>query len=439
MKTKIKIRGAAGRKREKMNIFYLTVPSAVVWLSVVAADLVHHAHLRGPAQSTYTITSLENATVHLPLYAVSGTHHINAWIGQPPQKQALIVDTGSRLTATACDPCRQCGAATSRANPHFEPKKSTTFHSIACGQCTLVDQRKNDVCTKDRQCKVSQRYTEGSSWTAVEVNDMVFLGGQETETLEGYIPTTIAFTFGCQRNMQGLFRTQYANGILGLERSEHSFIGQLVTEQAIPRNAFSLCLTPKGGWLGLGGPLAHFHKTDMKFVPFTFNSGWYGVEVVQFYVGSECLACGVHLQLLRAFAEGKGTILDTGTTDTYLPKAIRNRLAALWEQLTNRRWESGTMQQYTFDEFQRLPTLFAQLSNNATIEIKPQNYMEGLPSEPWSGRRLLSNRVYADEPLGAVLGMNALVGYDLLFDVQDNRLGIAPADCERNDSFVSIY
>jgi hypothetical protein len=56
--------------------------------------------------------------------------------------------------------------------------------------------------------------------------------------------------------------------------------------------------------------------------------------------------------------------------------------------------------------------------------------MEGLPSTlDWSGSRELVNRVYVDEPEGAVLGANAMAGHEILFDIQGQQVGIASANC----------
>lgn len=71
--------------------------------------------------------------------------------------------------------------------------------------------------------------------------------------------------------------------------------------------------------------------------------------------------------------------------------------------------------------------------------MEPMSYMEGVPTEehngplrtviPWQGTMELTNRIYLDEPEGAVLGANAMFGYDILFDVQNKRIGLAKADC----------
>jgi hypothetical protein len=85
---------------------------------------------------------------------------------------------------------------------------------------------------------------------------------------------------------------------------------------------------------------------------------------------------------------------------------------------------------YSSREFERLPSVTFSFAGNVTLTMTPDSYMEGVPTAvPWRGKRDLTNRIYANEPLGAVLGANAMFGYDILFDMQDQRVGLARADC----------
>eukprot|EP00551_Chaetoceros_affinis_P020525 CAMPEP_0203740334 /NCGR_PEP_ID=MMETSP0092-20131115/49508_1 /ASSEMBLY_ACC=CAM_ASM_001090 /TAXON_ID=426623 /ORGANISM="Chaetoceros affinis, Strain CCMP159" /LENGTH=139 /DNA_ID=CAMNT_0050626721 /DNA_START=114 /DNA_END=530 /DNA_ORIENTATION=+ len=43
------------------------------------------------------------------LYQGYGTHYVDLWVGSPPQRQTVIVDTGSGVTAFPCTGCNDCG------------------------------------------------------------------------------------------------------------------------------------------------------------------------------------------------------------------------------------------------------------------------------------------------------------------------------------------
>jgi hypothetical protein len=92
---------------------------------------------------------------------------------------------------------------------------------------------------------------------------------------------------------------------------------------------------------------------------------------------------------------------------------------------------------YSFQDFQQLPEITFVMANNVTLTMHAENYMEGVPFfdgdtgtvQPWAGTKSLANRVYLEEAEGAVLGANAMFGYDILFDAQGHQIGIAKADC----------
>lgn len=454
--------------------------------------------------------ALIEASLVVPLTAASGTHHVTVYAGQPPQPQSLIVDTGSHLTAWTCSDCVDCGRRP--ALPRYDPRASTTRRELSCGECELSSSATTsnnngdnvELCryvggitgegNRRHQCPLSQRYTEGSSWSAYEINDLVtfkpYYGGTAAdsnnsssaaaaeEEEENAMDWSAAFTFGCQTSLTGLFRKQHANGILGLERSPHSVVSQMHRQKLIPRNAFSLCIGSASndvdalssstanenskqnlsGLMAFGGAVTSRHLEPMKFTPLVRrerkiggkpnNDGplMYAIHVEQLWLGGTCVVCpgsgggedGDGDRLRRAFADGKGTLLDSGTTDTFLPGEVGPAFAGAWKEETGGlNYARQRSKRYTYEEFEKLPTMYVVLRGNVTIEVPPFHYMENAVSETeWKRRgssttRELTNRIYADEPRGAVLGLNVQRGYDIYY-AQD-RAGIAKAKCDDGD------
>lgn len=358
----------------------------------------------------------------VPLHAASGTHHVHVYVGSPPQRQTLIVDTGSRLMAFPCQPCRACGT---HASNYFNPKLSTTDRKPECGACLLEGV---SICsTFNKDCIITQKYTEGSSWTAHEVEDLVWLGSErKEESLDDYMKLAVPYPFGCQTSEKGLFRKQYADGILGLAIHQSSFIQALFDAQAIPRNSFSLCMTKEGGTLSLGGANS---ESEMAYTRISREHGWYAVEVMDVKLDHSCVACLNSTELI-AFRSGKGTILDSGTTDTYFPLAMATHFGQVWKDLTGMTY-AQRKRSYTFIEYQLLPKIHVLFRGGANLTIFPENYMEGLPKIiPWSSTVTLVNRVYLDEREGAVIGANAMIGHEIYFDTQGHTVGIVRSTCD---------
>ena len=79
----------------------------------------------------------------------------------------------------------------------------------------------------------------------------------------------------------------------------------------IKHRAFSLCFRNGGGNFALGGVDASHHTQKMTFVPLAKVNGWFTVKLVDVLIGGESI--GVKATVWNS---GKGTIVDSGTTDT---------------------------------------------------------------------------------------------------------------------------
>ena len=384
------------------------------------------------------------ATLRIPLHEKRGSQHVNVWIGQPAVVQTWIVDTGSRYTATACAGCNDCGRhahapltdSSSTRLWHVCTRKQHLRHpppphldkSVIIQGCRMAEH-----CDDQHACQIRQRYTEGSTWQAVEVNDLVAFAVDTDQRNESVWDAAVAYSFGCQTTVEGLFRRQYADGILGLLRTSLNVVHALARQGVIARPSFSMCLTTNGGWLAFGGAQVHRHGEPMRYTPIpqAHRHPWHSVVVQQVRLDHIVLAnnshTNDHAHILRAFRDGKGTVLDSGTTDIYLPTVLEAPLADAWYRLTGHDWQPHT-RRYTYEAFTRLPTLHLVLQNNVTLSIEPLHYMDDAKSTPWNGTRELSNLIYCDEETGAVLGFNAMAGYDIYFEA--SRVGIAKADCK---------
>lgn len=116
--------------------------------------------------------------VSAPLFEGIGTHYSFIWVGTPPQRVSVIMDTGSHHTAFPCVGCN-CGKRVFffriliskslfiplQMDPFFDPAKSISSLTKKCG-------------INSGKCFFRQSYSEGSSWHAYKVVDKLYIGGK---------------------------------------------------------------------------------------------------------------------------------------------------------------------------------------------------------------------------------------------------------------------
>jgi Eukaryotic aspartyl protease len=245
---------------------------------------------------------------------------------------------------------------------------------------------------------------------------------------------------------------------MGKQMDKNSLLQSMLQAGAIERAAFAMCLSQTGGSLSFGGSgLARtdskalenpeqYHLEPMYYSKLTQDHGLYALDVHSVYIGDYCITCDntpdrrlneEHAAIMAAFGSGKGTLLDSGTTDTYFPRAVEKLFAKIWEQKVGSKLVAKRM--YTYEEFLRMPIVTVVFAPNATIHAHPCSYMEGVPMDlnatkpdvvqPWTGQRKLTIRLYTEEAEGAVLGANFMYNYDVLYDLAQNRVGFARAMC----------
>ena len=374
-----------------------------------------------------------------PLYRGFGTHYAFMWVGSPPQRVSVIADTGSHYTAFPCAGCN-CGK---HMDALFDPKKSKTSQVITCH-------------SMGGTCNFQQSYSEGSSWRAHKVIDEVWVGGSTATMVPGGAKLATKFTFGCMQSETGLFRNQIVDGIMGMSAAPDTLIFKLFDNKVLKTRAFSMCFKVNGGVLTLGGLDERLNHSPMQYVKLLKPKGWFTVRLLEVAMiargnigndssvingkyNSSSTGTGYVQRAIKTpistYNTGKGTIVDSGTTDSYLPATVSRYFNAIFKQLSGGISYHNKIQTVTPEQFQKLPILLFTMEgvdgNPVTIEMPPESYAES------AGKDKYGFRVYVNEPSGTVLGANFMNNYNIHFDIENRKLGISKSVC-KYDSIVTV-
>lgn len=327
-------------------------------------------------------------------------------VGTPtPQRKTLIVDTGSHHTAFPCKGCIDCGED-HHTDPYFDPDKSNTFSPLSCHECRYEAkcspignefEGSGAVSGLRNACMVRQSYTEGSSWAAYQVKDMLFCGGRDILSAADPLDQrfSVEFVFGCKVRSSGLFHSQLADGIMGLSQHEAALPSVMYKQGKIKQGVFSLCfrkevvVSKKGvsaGVITFGGIDRSLSSSPMVFAKNTARTGWYTVYVKNVYLQPGDSAKDDHTNIIKvpidtyAVNSEKGVIIDSGTTDSYLHKSLSQPFNAIWKQLTGSSYSNAPIR-LTREQLHNLPTIYIQIMafNNGAESIGP-NSSDAVPS-----------------------------------------------------------
>ena len=270
--------------------------------------------------------------------------------------------------------------------------------------------------------------------------------------------------------------------MMGMSAHEATLLKKLYEAGKIKRNLFtlffrnSLMVEKEGinaGLMTIGGVDGRLNSTPMVYARNVARSGWYTIYCTNVYLrtnGGQGAASDdpsrQHIMKIPVSAEemnsGKGVIVDSGTTDTYLHKSIAGVFGEAWKAVTGRSYSNSAVR-LTRSELLRLPTVLLQirsydgpapdydldegglaggLSPPGLVGPKlspssPSDILLAIPATHYmeysAAKDVYTSRLYFTESRGGVLGANSMQGHNVLFDWENGRVGFAESTCAYAD------
>lgn len=234
-------------------------------------------------------------------------YYINMYVGIPPTRQSLIIDTGSQITAIPCSPlCTSCGV---HMNEFYKLKNLSQI--LHCDHNYCKSQTKK-MCNSHNQCSYINLYAENSSIEGVYFEEYVNFATIGNGTKGANV------ILGCTTNESNLFYSQLADGIMGLGNSNQSFSSVLAKKGVIPEDLFSICLSQSEGFFSLGQYFQWAHRDIIKNFTLINHSNKYGGNLTYIQVNHT-------RNIIKIDFKKYKTILDSGSTLSLLPMEIFNK------------------------------------------------------------------------------------------------------------------
>ncbi|KAL2468819.1 Eukaryotic aspartyl protease family protein [Forsythia ovata] len=345
----------------------------------------------------------------------SGEYFTRLGIGTPAKYFYMVLDTGSDVAWIQCLPCQKCYTQADRV---FDPAKSSTFSSVACGSplCRRLD---SSGCRNRKKCLYQVSYGDGS----------FTVGEFSTETLTFRRTRVKNVALGCGHDNEGLFIG--AAGLLGLGRGKLSF--PIQTGRRFGRK-FSYCLvdrsaSSKPSWIIFGQSSV---SRNGVFTPLLTNpklDTFYYVGLNGISVGGVRVP-GITASLFRLDRNGNGgVIVDSGTSVTRLTQpayiALRNAFRTGASNL--KRAPDFSLFDTCFDlsgkTVVKVPMVVLHFTN-ADVSLPASNYLIPVDTD---GRFCFA---FAGTTSGlSIIGNIQQQGFRVVFDLESSRVGFSPRGC----------
>ncbi|CAN4075827.1 unnamed protein product [Withania somnifera] len=357
-----------------------------------------------------------------------GEYLMKISIGTPPIDTFVIVDTGSDLTWTQCEPCVDCYE---QLVPIFNPKNSSSYkvadcNNKLCQEVEPIKACKNNTCSYEVNYG-DQSHTEGD--LSIETFTFATTSGENVS-----IPN---IAFGCGHVNKGTF-SNTTSGIIGLGGGNVSIVNQL--NQQI-KGKFSYCLIP----LDQSSPInlnvtSHINFGDNAVVSGPgvistplfkkISSTFYYLNMKGISVGNKTAAYRASPISPPASDHDKGNIIiDSGTTLTFVPDAFYLNFASLMMESINATKKDDPSRTFNLcyepnkDGTIDVPKIVAHFTN-ADLELSPSSVF-ALVDEGLVCMTIVPGNLIAI--FGNLLQSNFLIGYDLVA----NKASFKPTDCTK--------
>ena len=388
--------------------------------------------------------SKEESKILQTLYSDSYSnnyYYTTLYISDKQIKQTYMIDTGIATMSSPCSPCEYCGKHKTNYFD-FSNKKVNTQLKCSSEICKLVPATSCMVKEKNidkKTCSFYSQKSNGDGLRGYYLSNIVYFEQDQNLTTPNQkkIYRSYALPLGCSLGEYGKYKEMNADGVLGLNNEKGSFSSLLFNLKIINKNIFTLCLGLEGGYMSLGEIDTTYHASKkIDYIPL-LNDSNYLINITGIQIGKN----------KRININVVGNI-DSGVPFTFLPKYIYKALVKEFDQYCTDEKGNNKCGKFQIEEGlgycasyedreslyksvnENWPVLSLVLGTNIEYSWEPINYYYYYIRK--NKRKACLGFLYHHSDK-IILGSNFMHGYDIIFDRDQQLLGIVQADCSRRN------
>ncbi|XVE80324.1 hypothetical protein DITRI_Ditri14bG0130800 [Diplodiscus trichospermus] len=265
--------------------------------------------------------SADTDNIHLPIGRVPETYAyvVETKLGSQLHPVKLLMDTGSGLIWTQCQPCVNCFR---QKVPIYDSRASTSYRKLPCTHELCQGENRRFNCYNN-ECVYNIRYGADSSPKSPRTKGVASFESFQFPVDDLHTRVIDDMIFGCSFDNQNFdFSDGETSGILGLSLAPDS-LGSQLAKKGIINYKFSYCLVPfndelvRPSVLRFGDDIprlvGNVQTTDFLVIT-TAGRYHYNLELLDISVGFHRLGFQLQPDIFRLRNDGTGgCVIDSGS------------------------------------------------------------------------------------------------------------------------------
>ena len=375
-------------------------------------------------------------------------YYITLFMGNKKQNQSFIIDTTSSITTSPCSLCESCG---DHLNEYYLINDTSSIIDMDSKECNYLPNILNDTIelkmnkyVEENYCKFYSELEKEKIYGLYLENSVSFesiLSNTNTnnnDNIEDFISEEDEFQIpiGCSLKETGFLQSSLADGIIGLNNNNKSFISMIYRKELIKNNLFSLCLDRDGGYLSLGEIDTKYHICpEIKFIDYNKSKELYELDIEKIIIKD------IEIQ------SNYTSILNSASTLSYFPEIIFNNISmAFFAACSEYDRQCGKIKRIEgygicLDFKNNNDSIKAIKYILPIIKINFKKYIFNWEPKDYTLNYTYKNKIRiclgidTEKNLDKIiLGTNFMHGHDIIFDRENGKIGFCEASCGRNIS-----